>query len=129
MKVIFIIAALAALVNLGGTARADLIETYTARLSSRDHRSSTGTKLTDPAAIIRQDRANFHKFGKRDSEDQYDSFFSKASNRDKLEKLLKNGSISPTARKSVLNGTPLIRVKIYDDHVEVFVSSGSGIWD
>ncbi|MGC4044294.1 MAG: hypothetical protein QM758_10895 [Armatimonas sp.] len=104
------------------------METYRARLSARDHVSSRGERLKKPAAIIRQDRANFHKFGKRDSEDGYDSFFSKSSNRDRLEKLLERGTISRSARNLIVNGNPLIEVQIYKNRVSVSVATG-GVWD
>ena len=35
------------------------VESYTARLSERDHYNSNGQRLLSAAAIIRQDRANF----------------------------------------------------------------------
>jgi hypothetical protein len=57
--------------NLG-----EYVESYTARLSARDHFNSSGQRLREPGAIIRQDRANFYVYGLRDSEDQPDSYFS-----------------------------------------------------
>ena len=43
------------------------LETYTARLSADDHTNSDGKKLTTVAEIIRQDRANYHKFNLADN--------------------------------------------------------------
>ena len=63
---------------------------YQARLSEQDHVSSRGVKLTTVAAILRQDRANYHKFNKRDFDDQHDPFFASAGNRGLLEKYFKN---------------------------------------
>ncbi|EBY7415755.1 hypothetical protein D6J61_26095, partial [Salmonella enterica subsp. enterica serovar Alachua] len=59
-----------------GTAKAaeKPIDTYFARLSERDHYSSSGQRLTKVAGIIRQDRANVHQFGKVDAEDEKDKF-------------------------------------------------------
>ena len=51
-----------------------LLGIYVARLGSNDHFNSSGKRLTSVAAIIRQDRANFHKLGLRDIEDQNDFF-------------------------------------------------------
>ena len=54
---------------------------YTARLSQNDRRNSSGQRLTKLQEILRQDRANFHKFNKRDQEDTDDPWFSSPSAR------------------------------------------------
>jgi len=94
-------------------------ETYEARLSDADHYNSEGVRLTTVAAIIRQDRANFHRFGVRDPEDQDDAFFESAANRARLESLVARSHISPRARRAILNGEPLVEVYIYRDWIEV----------
>jgi hypothetical protein len=99
------------------------IESYTARLSARDHFNSNGERLRSPAAIIRQDRANFYVYGLRDDEDEPDSFFSIKANRARLEQMLENGRTTPAAAYSVVNGTPLIRVDIYGNGLTVTVIS------
>jgi hypothetical protein len=63
-------------------------ETYYARLSGADHFNSRGQRLKSAAAIIRQDRANYHRFNVRDDEDTGDSYFSSKSNRAALERML-----------------------------------------
>lgn len=90
-----------------------LIESYSAQLSTRDHYNSSGARLKDAAAIIRQDRANFHKFNKRDAADQSDKFFSSVQNRGVLETLLKRGSSSASAQNSIVNGTPTVTVSVF----------------
>ena len=57
------------------------LDTYTARLGPADQFNSSGTRLRSAAAILRQDRANFHKFNIKDPEDERDDYFSKKSNR------------------------------------------------
>jgi len=99
------------------------IESYTARLSPRDHYNSNGERLQSAAAIIRQDRANFYVYGLRDSEDEPDSFFSKKSNRARLEQLLENGRTTPDAIHRIVNGTPLIKVDIYATGIVVTILS------
>jgi hypothetical protein len=47
-----------------------IIESYVARLSEADHFNSAGQ-----AAIIRQDRANFHRFGIKNPEDKSAAVF------------------------------------------------------
>lgn len=92
----------------------DPIESYVARLSAKDHFSSKHERLTSPALIIRQDRANFHKFGKRDDEDESDTFFQNADNRKELQELLERGHTTKEAYRIIVNEEPLIRVNIYE---------------
>jgi hypothetical protein len=99
------------------------IESYTARLSPRDHYNSNGQRLQSAAAIIRQDRANYYVYGLRDPEDEADSYFSNKGNRARLEQMLENGRTSPDAISRVINGTPLIRVDIYVTGIIVTVVS------
>ncbi|PIE45079.1 MAG: hypothetical protein CSA44_02630 [Gammaproteobacteria bacterium] len=99
----------------------ELIGTYVAKLSSQDHFNSKGQRLRNAAAIIRQDRANFHKFHKRDAEDEWDSFFSSVKNRARLERMLNNGYLSKSTKNRIVNGTPTIIVKIYLDNIVVDV--------
>jgi len=89
---------------------------YEARLSAQDHTNSGGSKLSDIPAILRQDRANYHKFKKRDQEDQPDAFFAKAKNRGLMEKYFKNtysdNPMNGKDLKAILEGTPLVRVSL-----------------
>ena len=91
----------------------ELIASYTAHLSSRDHFNSRGIRLRNAAAIIRQDRANFHRFGLRDPDDEWDSFFGSKANRARMESMLNNGTSDPGVRSRIVNGTPIVRVEIY----------------
>ena len=65
-----------------------LIGSYTALLSEADHFNSRGQRLTTAAAIIRQNRANFHRFGIRSPEDQDDPFFGESEIARPLSKCL-----------------------------------------
>lgn len=103
------------------TALAQPLDTYRARLSEKDHYNSSGAPLNSAAAIIRQDRANFYVFGKIDPEDEADTFFSDKANRARLEKMLYRGALSDDDLDVLINGTPVIRVDIFPDHVEVTV--------
>jgi hypothetical protein len=97
------------------------IESYVARLSARDHFNSNGQRLTSAAAIIRQDRANYYVYGIRDPEDEADSFFESKENRALLESLLEHGRSTPAAIERVVNGTPLIRVEVYRNFINVTI--------
>jgi hypothetical protein len=103
----------------------ELVESYVARLSASDHFNSKGGRLTSPALIIRQDRANFYKFGRRDVEDEDDQFFRNLKNRELLQQFLERGHTARAAYQAIVNGQPLIRVNIYrtgnGDYVDVLV--------
>jgi hypothetical protein len=90
-----------------------LIGSYVARLSEADHFNSRGQRLTSAAAVIRQDRANFHRYGIKDQEDEVDTFFADEGNRAALEQMLERGRADPGVLHRIVNGTPLIRVDIY----------------
>lgn len=90
-----------------------LLESYTAMLSSRDHYNSNGQRLTQPWQIIRQDRANFHRFGRADPQDQWDSFFGSMENRGIAERMMLNGSISGDAARRIVNGEVVVNVEIW----------------
>lgn len=95
------------------------IDVYVAKLGVQDHFNSKGKRLKSAAAIIRQDRANYHKFGKRDAIDEGDRFFNNKKNRDILELMLNNGYISPTTKRRILDDTPTIVVYVYSNSIRV----------
>jgi hypothetical protein len=101
------------ILSVCGASADTMIESYQARLSAQDHRNSSGQPLKGAAAIIRQDRANVHKFGIRDPEDQSDRFFQNAKNRETLEQLINRGRSNAGSLKAITQGTPLVNVEIY----------------
>jgi len=104
-----------ALINLslGLTAMADTrVCSYVARLSERDHSASDGFRLKDAASIIRQDRANFHKFSRRDEEDETDSFFASVRNREDLENMVKRRQLPSAVSAAIVRGTPLVEIEV-----------------
>ncbi len=116
------LAAVLALVAVApAVARQAPLDSYCATLSARDHFNSNGQRLTTTAAIIRQDRANYHKFRRRDPGDQGDSFFSLQANRARLEALIADGSSDPGVLRRIVNGEPRICVDIWDNYVNVTV--------
>ena len=100
------------------------LEVYRARLSETDHQNSKGAQLKSAAGIVRQDRANYHKFKKRDAEDQPDELFGERQNRDRMEEMLLAGSFAADVKKAILEGAPLVEVRIFQDHVEVYLVTG-----
>ena len=99
--------------------------TYSARISEWDKLNSqgrslvSGYNLSSVAAVIRQDRANFHKYNRRDPEDTNDCAFSSPRNRQLLENFLRHGSVTKGSLHRITDGTPLIEVDVYDKHVDV----------
>lgn len=85
---------------------------YKARLGEKDHFSSSGQRLKTAAAILRQDRANFHEFNIKDVEDESDESFKDKQTRVYLEKI---ASMSKVTEKAILNGTPVIQVEVVGD--------------
>ena len=91
----------------------ELIESYNAFLSRADHYKSYGTRLTSAAAIIRQDRANFHKFNLQDEGDENDNYFDNVNNRALLERLLNEGTSDPGVLRTIVNREVSIHVDVY----------------
>ena len=114
MLILAIAIAITALTATSGRAQ-QLVESYRAFLSERDHFNSNGQRLTSAAAIIRQDRANFHRFGIRDPQDEDDRFLADADNRDALERMLEHGRADPGVISRIVDDTVMIRVDIYRD--------------
>ena len=106
-------------IDSGKRASVDDGDFYIARISRKDHYNKWGKKLTKVADILQQDRANFYKFNKNDIEDFADVFFFKKENRFKIRKMLENGYISNKTAYQIINGTPLIKVDIYKNSLNV----------
>ncbi|TIW26456.1 MAG: hypothetical protein E5V81_05950, partial [Mesorhizobium sp.] len=95
---------------------------YVARISDRDHRASDGYPLSSAAQMGRQDRANWHKFHRRDSDDQGDPWFRSDGSRADLQRMLeRGGAMSSATRRAIVNGEPLIEVDVYSDSVRVSI--------
>ena len=111
----------AAIIMIPGVASADqYLGSYVARLSWNDHHASDGYTLDNAAQVVRQDRANVHKFGKIDGEDQGDPWFGSASARARFQaQLERRSAMSSATRQTIMNGTPLIEVQVYSNSVEV----------
>ncbi len=91
----------------------DFHQVYKARLGEKDHFSSSGKRLKTAIAIVRQDRANFHVFNIKDAEDESDEAFKTKESREYMEKT--GLYISKTTEKAILNGTPVVQVKLAGD--------------
>ena len=77
------------------------ISSYHAVFSNKDFFSSNGARLKGTAAVIQQDRANFHKFFKRDGSDTDCGFFSSAANRAQIPAMLKRGGVPESLLREI----------------------------
>lgn len=109
--------------GLSGTAKADeFLGSYVARISDRDHHASDGYALDSAAQMVRQDRANYHKFRRRDRDDENDVWFRGNDDRARLERMLQRpGAMSGSVKRAIANGEPLIQVDVYTRSVEVSI--------
>ncbi|RWD61992.1 hypothetical protein [Mesorhizobium sp.] len=123
LKAMAVAGLVAATVLVTGSARADdMLGSYVARISDRDHRASDGYPLSSAAQMVRQDRANWHKFHRRDSDDQGDPWFRSDGSRADLQRMLeRGGAMSSATRRAIVNGEPLIEVDVYSDSVRVSI--------
>lgn len=110
----FAVACAAMLAASTGAARADeLIESYGAYIGQDDLYNSSNARLTQPWQVIRQDRANVHRFGIRQPGDDTDSFFASARNRELAERMISHGRIERSAARRLLQGDVRIEVQIW----------------
>lgn len=101
---IFTTAALAAvlLTPLPKPAHADdQVTAFYIELGREDFFNSRGTALRDVAAVIRQDRANFHRFGIRHPGDQSDRFFGNVGFRQAIPSLVNAGNLDSYLRGTI----------------------------
>ncbi|WP_366657912.1 hypothetical protein [Fodinicurvata sp. EGI_FJ10296] len=96
----------------------DLLDSYVAVIGQQDRFNSSGVALGEPAQILTQDRANFHRFGIRQSGDTQDRTFATPQDRAQLAGLLANGSADPAAVRAILGEREIPIL------VEVFGTSG-----
>lgn len=118
-----LLAAAFAIPSTTGPALADqFLGSYAARISNSDHHASDGYPLDTAAQMVRQDRANFHKFGVRDPEDDSDPWFRTAASRARFERMLnKDSAMNGATRRAIANGQPLVEVEVYRNSVKVRV--------
>jgi len=64
----------------------DMMGSCIARISERDHHASDGYTLDNAAQIVRQDRANWHRFHQRDRDDEVGAWFRTDDQRARLQR-------------------------------------------
>lgn len=98
-------------------AQSGLLCAYTARLGLEDHINQKGSTLKKAASILQRDRVNVQA-GRKDLEDEADTCLVTADARKMLGQMA-DVAISPTLHEKIVNGTPLVRVELYADHLIV----------
>lgn len=76
---------------------------YKTTISNVDRQNSKGIRLRTVGAILRQDRANFHRFNLRDPGDEYDSVLWNSKLRVDFESAVNNRLPSPIDAKILGN--------------------------
>lgn len=111
-----------ALTAASGALADQFLGSYEARISDNDHQASDGYGLDTAAQMVRQDRANWHKFGTGDAEDEDDPWFGSTAARARLERMLnKGGAMSSSTRRRIVNGEPVVQVDVYRNSVKVTI--------
>lgn len=90
-----------------------VIAEYSAYIGAADLTNSNGGRLSQPWQVIRQDRANVHRFGISQPGDDFDPIFGDFNARGQLEQLIRSGFISGTASDAILRGDVRLRVRVY----------------
>lgn len=115
----FLIVVLAVLMPAIVLAQGRVLTEYTTRISAQDKVNSVGDRLETAAAILRQDRANYHRFDQPDAEDEGDDVFDDRHERGRFERLMSRGVVRPDTARAIINGTPLVRVTVYATRMDV----------
>jgi hypothetical protein len=117
----FLTVALVLLASTAALAQGRVLTEYTTRIGPQDKVNSVGDRLETAAAILRQDRANYHRFDQADAEDEGDDVFDDRHERGRFERLMSRGVVRPDTARAIINGTPLVRVTVYATRMDVEV--------
>lgn len=104
---------LAALLVLGAAAplqAADVVGSYRAYIGDSDLYNSKGKRLSEVWQVLRQDRANVHRYRIRQPGDEDDPFFSSVANREALERMLRANPPDRRTASAILRGNVMVEV-------------------
>lgn len=90
-----------------------LIGTYIAYIGQQDLYNSRGARLSTPAQILRQDRANLHRFGISQMADEWDPVFNDIDARAAMERLVNGGYMEPYVAGAIIGGDVIVEVSVY----------------
>lgn len=98
---------------------------YTAYISDSNKYNSdgksvvNGVNLQSAGQVLRQNRADIHRFGVGTFGDTSDCYFDDINHRSRIPTMLKKGSISKNTIRQIVTGNPLLTVDVYSTHLEV----------
>lgn len=98
--------AAAVFIGTGAEAAPQELGSYYAALTAQDMYNSSGKRLTEFCQIVQQDRANYHRFKRRDDSDEGDPFFSSAETRQVIAQACFVGAGQDYIVDDVMNGIP-----------------------
>lgn len=124
MKV-FGLAVMAALL-FGAPAQAQrVMAQYDTRITQQDLVNSRGARLGTVCAIIQQDRANYHRFGRADAQDMGDPVFANATLRGRISNTCEFAAGYGYLRDVLLSGQVglgiMLRITVLDDQGQMRV--------
>ena len=116
MKKTLCACAIAALVPLAAPVAAQgYIDSYRAYISRDDVVNSNGVRLRDVGAILRQDRANVHRYGIRQRGDEVDPYFGEPFLREMLQKAVNDSAIPGYIEEAIIYGNAMLTVRLYGE--------------
>ena len=86
---------------------------YQAFVGQADLVNSRGERLTEAWQVLRQDRANVHRFGIRQPGDEIDPYFGSLDGRAAMERMLQGGAIPGPVAGAIMGGGVAVRVDLY----------------
>lgn len=105
--------------------------TYTTKISAKDKLTQAGKPLMlwpnkeGALASIQIDRANFHRYQKRDTEDTTDCLFANIRERQKIAAYGAQALIPATLLEKMWKGEPVLHIQVYKDRIEIAEASSA----
>lgn len=85
----------------------DIVDAYFAMIGPNDRFNSSGVALGSLGAVLQQDRANLHRFGRGDPADEFDPYFGNPDLRARIPALYEAGPRDPLIEQIVRDGPGL----------------------
>ncbi len=86
---------------------------YEAYIGVQDLYNSRGVRLTSAAQVLRQDRANVHRFGIWQVGDQLDPIFDTIENRDVMTRVMERNGLDPQVARAIMRGDVMVYVEVW----------------
>ena len=86
---------------------------YEAYIGVDDLYNSRGVRLSSAQQVLRQDRANVHKFGIWQAGDQLDPIFDTYENRDVMTRVMERNGLDPQVARAIMRGDVMVYVEVW----------------